>query len=232
MLLDLIRDLSAGAAPSEVVPAMLFVVICVLLSLSMHECAHGFAAYKLGDPTARNLGRLTLSPAKHLDPIGTLCMLLFGFGWAKPVPVNARYFKKPRRDMAITAFAGPASNLILAFVALLIFDIILALPIYLAEGSLQYNILIYTLTFFRYLHTLNLYLAIFNLIPIPPLDGSRLLFIFLPDRLYFGLMQYEWVIHIVILALLWTGFLSVPLSFICGLISNGMDFLISLIPGL
>ena len=119
MIFDLIRDIAAGADVRQVLPQIALIAICVLFALTFHECAHGFIAYKLGDPTARNLGRLTLDPVKHLDPIGTLCMLLFGYGWAKPVPVNSRYFKKPKRDMALTAIAGPVSNLILSFFGLL-----------------------------------------------------------------------------------------------------------------
>ena len=95
----------------------------VLICLVVHEVSHGYMAMKLGDPTARNLGRLTLNPLKHLDPIGAICMLFFRFGWAKPVPINTRYFKKPRRDMALTALAGPVSNFIMAFAGVFIFCI-------------------------------------------------------------------------------------------------------------
>ena len=111
----------------------------VLLSLSVHETAHGYAAMKLGDPTARNLGRLTLNPAKHIDPIGFICMVLFGFGWAKPVPINTRYFKNPKRDMALTGLAGPVSNLLLAllFAILLRLTIQFALLLALAFGLLD-----------------------------------------------------------------------------------------------
>lgn len=247
MILNLIRQLMNGADIRSVLPGIIFTVIVVLFSLSFHEMSHGFIANKLGDPTARNLGRLTLDPSKHLDPIGTIGMLLFGFGWAKPVPVNTRYFKKPRRDMALTALAGPVSNILVSFVSLILMRVILALS---DEGSyLFYTSSIYGTAelmgkpfgaiaisllalFFEYSHLLNLYLAIFNLIPIPPLDGSRILFIFLPDRIYFGIMKYERYIMIAMLLLLWSGFVSVPLSAICSYISFGMNYLISLIPGL
>lgn len=244
MILDLFYSLRSGASLRDILPDMLLIIICVLIALTFHECAHGFAAYKMGDPTARNLGRLTLDPRKHLDPIGTICMLLFGFGWAKPVPVNSRYFKKPRKGMAITAVAGPLANLLLSFVAMLFYSICLRV-IYTSDfgqagmqaflqGSVTFgfNVLRFTAEFFLYLHTLNLYLAIFNLIPIPPLDGSRLLFLFLPDKYYFALMKYERVIMIVMLALLWTGVLSFPLTTVCRWISNGMAAIIGLIPGL
>ena len=102
------------------IPGLLLTALAVLITLTVHEYCHGYAAYKLGDNTAKNLGRLTLNPIKHLDPIGFLCMLLAGFGWAKPVPINSRNFKKPRYGIALTSFAGPASNLILAFIFILI----------------------------------------------------------------------------------------------------------------
>lgn len=247
MLIDLISSLVNGADIRSVLPGIVFTVIVVLFSLSFHEMAHGYIAFKLGDPTARNLGRLTLNPSKHLDPIGTIGMLLFGFGWAKPVPVNTRYFKKPRRDMALTALAGPVSNLLVSFVSLLIMRIVLALSPegkYLFYASNFYGttelvgksiglILISLVALlFMYSHLLNLYLAIFNLIPIPPLDGSRILFIFLPDKIYFGIMKYERYIMIALLLLLWRGYLSAPLSALCSYISMGMDWIISLIPGL
>lgn len=243
MIRDLIYSLRGGAELSDVLPRILLIIVCVLIALTFHECAHGFAAYKLGDPTARNLGRLTLDPRKHLDPIGTICMMLFGFGWAKPVPVNSRYFKKPRRDMAITAVAGPVANLLLSFAAMLFYRIFATLY---ANASIQsataaslqdgnsfgINLLYIVTLLFLYLHTLNLYLAIFNLIPIPPLDGSRLLFLFLPDKYYFGLMKYERIIMIVMLGLLWTGVLSLPIATLCNWISSGMAAMIGLIPGL
>ena len=110
MLLSMFRS---GASVQEILIQLILVIPVILISLTFHEVAHGYISYKLGDPTAYNLGRLSLNPAKHLDPIGSLCMLLFGVGWAKPVPVNARRFKNPRRDMAITGAAGPISNLLL-----------------------------------------------------------------------------------------------------------------------
>ena len=239
MILDLFYSLRSGASLRDILPEILLIILCVLIALTFHECAHGFAAYKLGDHTARNLGRLSLDPRKHLDPSGTICMLLFGFGWAKPVPVNSRYFKKPRRDMAITAVAGPIANLLLSFVAMLFYQIFFHIYVHSFSsavlqggGSFGANILLFTTMFFMYLHTLNLYLAIFNLIPIPPLDGSRLLFLFLPDRYYFALMKYERFIMLAMLVLLWTGIITLPISTVCGWISDGMAAVIGLIPGL
>lgn len=184
-----------------------------LISLSVHEMAHGYMAYKLGDPTARNLGRLTLNPLKHLDPIGFLCMLLGGFGWAKPVPINARYFKNPRRGMALTGIAGPVSNLILAMFFALIYEILYAiLKDIIFQTEMSYYVALISLQFFSLAAYLNVALAIFNMIPIPPFDGSRFLFAVLPPKVYFGIMKYERVIMIVLLLLLVTGILDKPLS--------------------
>ena len=206
----------------------LFVVPCVLIALTFHEFAHGYMAYKLGDPTAKNFGRLTLNPLKHLDPIGTICMIFFHFGWAKPVPINSRYFKKPRRDMALTVAAGPIMNFILAFFGVLVCRILtkifVAFP---AQSDFVYYIQYAALTLFSYFHMLNLSLGVFNLIPIPPLDGSRIFYIFLPPKWYFGVMKYEKYIQLALLVLLWTGLLSRPLSAAVSWISGGMQWLVS-----
>ena len=234
MLLDLFREYQSGSGQfTDLLIGALLTMIVVLFSLSFHEFAHGYVAYKLGDPTADRMGRLTLNPLVHLDPLGTICMLLCGFGWAKPVPVSTRFFRKPKRDMALTAFAGPVSNILLAFVCMLSYRLlILAFGNVSLHSEFVYFIVLYTIQLFWYGHVLNLYLAVFNLIPIPPLDGSRLLFIFLPDKYYFGLMKYEQIIKIVFFVLLWSGVLSLPLSSICNVISYIMDLVISFIPGL
>ena len=205
----------------------------------VHEVSHGYIAMKLGDPTARNLGRLTLNPLKHLDPIGTVCMVLFHFGWAKPVPVNTRYFKKPKRDMALTALAGPVSNFILGFFGVLVYRILYAIFMKVAgpaTSDLAINVMSTTLQFFYMFGVLNVSLGVFNLIPIPPLDGSRILLVFLPTKAYFAVMKYERYIMIGFFVLLFVGrrvgFIFSPISTLVGWVIDGMGWLIGLIPGL
>ena len=175
----------------------------VLLALSIHEAAHGYVAYKLGDPTAKAMGRLTINPLRHLDPIGAVCLLLFRFGWARPVPVTPRHFKNPRRGMALVAIAGPLTNLLLGTFSLLcsalIFLLILAsstMPQYLA------TVLSWLGFFFALAFPINVSLAIFNLLPIPPLDGSRIAALLLPPHLYFRVMRYERQIALGLMVLL------------------------------
>lgn len=188
----------------------------ILFSLSFHEASHAFAANKLGDPTAKNLGRLTLNPLKHLDPIGTLCMILFHFGYAKPVPINARYFKNPKKGMAFSALAGPVSNILLGALGLLLYNVFMELVLRTGVWYDKQNLCSLIALVFYYLYVMNIYLAIFNMLPIPPFDGSRLAFVFLPDKLYWGVMKYERIIMLVTLVLLATGLLSIPLDFLSG----------------
>lgn len=223
MLSQLLEAFSTGDKDSIILTIIMLLLTLpiVLLSLSLHEAAHAFAAHKLGDRTARNLGRLTANPAKHLDPLGALCMFLFGVGWAKPVPINARNFKNPKWGMAISAFAGPLCNLLLSLVGAvfcqLTFRVIplvcdTFIPFFYAGMPASNMIMLIFALFFELFSYYNAALAIFNLLPIPPFDGSRLAFVFLPDRWYFEIMKYERYIMLALLILLATDILALPIS--------------------
>lgn len=156
-----------------------------LICITLHELAHGYAAYRLGDNTAKNAGRLTLNPLWHIDPMGLVMMVVFKFGWAKPVPVDMRNFRNPRQGMAVTAFAGPMANVLICIVFLFIYGL-LALPLSKIGDAGDYLAQMLMLTAY-----ISIALAIFNLLPIPPLDGSKVLCAFLPERAYWKLMRYE-----------------------------------------
>ena len=171
-------------------------VLPALICITLHECAHGWAAYRLGDDTAKRMGRLTLNPLKHIDIIGLAMMVLFRFGWAKPVPVDMRKFKNPKRDMAVTAAAGPLMNVMLCLAALFLYGLT-------APGAFYRGGALYYLNEGLYLTAyLSLALALFNIIPIPPLDGSKVLYSFISDRAYMQLMRYERYGMIALLALI------------------------------
>ncbi len=193
-------------------------IFAVLICIMVHEVCHGLAAYFLGDPTAKANHRLSFNPIRHIDPFGLLMMIVVGFGWAKPVPVDPRYFKKPQSGMAITALAGPLSNFILAFLAAIFLQISMAVMI--VQGK---SVFLNGLTdFLAMLLTLNIGLGIFNLIPFPPLDGSKILGLVLPERLYFSLMRFERYGMLLLMAALWFGVLDRPLSVARSAVTNFM----------
>lgn len=177
----------------------------ILFSLSIHEFMHGFVALKLGDPTARNLGRLTLDPRKHIDPLGFLVLMVFGFGWAKPVRVNARNFKNPKWGFALVALAGPLTNFLLGAINAAIYGVLWGFYAHAALSStsdFRLSLLYWCMIFFMLAAMLNFIYSVFNMIPLPPYDGSRILFTFLPQRAYFAVMKYERYILYGLLAVL------------------------------
>ena len=181
-------SLLSSSNPKDSIAILLLTLPVILIALVFHEVAHGYVAYKCGDRTAYNLGRLTLNPRKHLDPIGTLCMLLVGFGWAKPVPINTRNFNNPKRGMALTAIAGPAANLILGVISAILLAIVSVIPV---SSILAFNALQWTALLLYLSAIYNFSFMAFNLIPVPPFDGSRIALNFLPTHLYFRMMRYE-----------------------------------------
>ncbi len=195
-------------------PLELLINICIKLLiicciLPIHEYAHGYAAKKMGDNTAQMMGRLTLNPLAHIDPIGAIMMIVVGFGWAKPVPINPRNFKDYKKGVAITALAGPLSNLICAFIGTFFYKIVLNI-FYLNPTNVTYYVII-AITYFI---QINLSLAIFNLIPIPPLDGSKILSCFASYKVNRFMSQYQQYLYIGLIVLIATGFLSGPLSWL------------------
>lgn len=184
-------------------------VAAIFLCLTVHETCHGLAAFTLGDPTAKSMHRLSLNPLRHIDWFGLAMMFAVGFGWARPVPVNPGYFKKPKQGMALTALAGPASNFLLALLAMLAARVIYLYAPYSRLWDTVFGFCLYTVA------PLSIGLGLFNLIPIPPLDGSKVLAAFLPDRAYMQLMRYERYGILVLLAL---SFADIGGNFISNLI--------------
>jgi Zn-dependent protease len=195
------------------------VALVVFLSTPIHEFAHAITAVKLGDPTPRYMGRTTINPFAHIDNIGALLILLFGFGWAKPVQVNARNFNNPKRGMALTALAGPVSNVIVALAFYVMFKAIISLV------TVESQIIYYVLLCFSFIVQINISLAVFNLIPVPPLDGSKILASILPDRIYYNLMQYERYFSFILIFLIASDVLEYPMD----LLSNAIYTLFDLI---
>ena len=219
MLLDLIRGGNALSIFMGVCVSA-FVVFCVM---PIHEYSHALVATKLGDQTARLSGRLTLNPMAHISPWGVIMIILVGFGYAKPVPVNVRNtkMKNKKAAMALIALAGPLSNLIIGFLSVMVRYIIIIAA---SKHGGEMTTAIFALNiFFQYSAIININLAVFNLIPIPPLDGSRILFAILPSKFYFGIMKYERYIMAAMFLLLLTGVLTTPLSYLSNLIYNAFN---------
>lgn len=212
----------------------LILVAAAILSITVHETSHGLVAYWLGDPTAKRAGRLTLNPLKHIDLSGLLMMAVVKFGWAKPVPIDIRYFQHPKGGMALTALAGPVSNILLAFLGILMRHMLYFALWSHGESVFLGGLINNLITFCLYVAIISGGLAVFNLIPIPPLDGSKVLFSLLPQRYYLKLMQYERYGMLILIVLLLSGVLDTPLIYLrSGLLTTldhvGTDLLYGLL---
>jgi len=186
---------------------LIYTLPAVLIAISMHEFAHGYMSYKLGDPTPKAMGRLSVNPLAHLDPMGAMALLIFKFGWAKPVGVNPYYYKDRKKGMVLVALAGPIMNFFIAFLSIVSMGIILK-----ATGGYAGKFLIYLFNFLNYLFLINIGLGVFNLIPVPPLDGSKVLGAVLPEDKYFSYMRYERYGMLILIGLLYLGILELPLN--------------------
>ena len=203
---------------TQIVMYILSALIVIFLTLPFHEFAHAFVADLLGDKTARYQRRLTVNPFAHIDYFGALAIILFGFGWARPVPVNARNFKNGKAGMAVTALAGPVMNILLAFVTYFIY--------YAVAANAKNNMVITcVLLFLDYYAQINVSFAVFNLIPIPPLDGWKVLSAFLPDRIYWRVLNYERYISFALILIVYMGVLDAPISMLSNVILNVITFI-------
>ena len=224
MLFDILNEL--GNQHQIIITIFAYAVI-LLIAIPIHECSHCFMAYLLGDDTGMRSGRVTLNPIRHWDPMGTIGILTVGIGWGKPAPVNPVRGRKvsARAFMAITAAAGPISNILLSYIFMLIGKLVWFL-----FGASNPEVVIYVYFAFIMAARINISLAVFNLLPIPPFDGSRILLVFLKERTYFKLMQYEQYIMIGVLLLCWTGILDYPLTFLNNAVMSFLDFTTSFVP--
>lgn len=213
-------DILQGARGIEIIVLLFASAFVVFCTMPVHEYAHALVATKLGDQTPRLSGRLTLNPMAHIDWLGAAMIFLVGFGYAKPVQVNPRNFKNPKKGMALTAIAGPISNILMAALFILLGDIFALFGTSVIIQALR--------LFFSFAASINIGLAVFNLIPIPPLDGSRILQLLIPDKYYFKFMKYERYIILVVFALILFGVLNKPLAFLNNLIYSGLSYIIGL----
>lgn len=217
--------LSGNFTLQNIIAQILAVLVIIFLILPFHEWAHAFTASLLGDKGIKQRGRLSLNPLSHIDPMGALCMILFGFGWARPVPVDSRYFKNPKVGMAITALMGPVANLVAGFVGLIIYNVLYtAFPQFMYTNGFGQFLTMFMSFYIR----VNVNLAVFNLLPIPPLDGSKILFTFLPDKAVEFCYRYQMIFFFALFALISFGPLSALLSYLSNGLMQGMVWLAAL----
>lgn len=190
------------------ITSILVRIIAVVLAMSIHEMAHALVSYWMGDPTAKMEGRLSLNPFRHIDWLGVFCLMFFGFGWAKPVPIDSRYYKDQKTGIIWTSFAGPLANFILAFVVLVVYLLLARFAPTFLLGTVIGNFIASCLISTS---SISIAFGVFNLIPIPPLDGSKILFSFLPDDQYYRLIQGSQIFYFIFIALLFSGILDAPL---------------------
>lgn len=225
MLLDIFKNFE-NYSFADAIAGILAALMVIFLTMPIHEYAHALIATKLGDPTPKFAGRLSLNPFNHIDYMGALSIIIVGIGWAKPVGINPRYFKNPKMGMALTAVAGPLSNIIMAFVVNFV-SVFLLWVFYITNTMNVATLLI--ISFLDNVAYLNVALGVFNLIPLPPFDGSRILGIVLPDRIYFKIMSYERYIYIAVLALLIFDVFDKPLAIATQAVMQFINILPSII---
>lgn len=219
----MLRELLSGDFQiSDLIIHILSCLVVIFITMPIHESAHAFVATKLGDPTPRYQGRLTLNPFAHIDYVGALAMIFLGVGWARAVQVNPRNFKNPKIGMAITALAGPMANILTATLSMILAYVCITIAAPLGVISA------YACDFFVNVAFFNIYLAVFNFIPIPPFDGSRILFAVLPDRYYWKVMQNERILMFVMILIIATDVLTVPLNAAANAIYDLINGIVSL----
>ena len=224
----MLREILSGQMDTVAWVQFLLLIPIILFSLSVHESAHAYVAHKLGDDTARNFGRITLNPAKHFDPVGFLFLLLFGFGWAKPVPVNTRNMKNGRWGFVATSIAGPISNILLAFISAILAELTLVVLTHIPNMGGISGMLTYS--FFQMAVSLNVGYAVFNLLPIPPLDGSRLWTALLPRKIAEWTFRYERYMQYALLIFLCLGAFTDVINNITSTVTYGILRLVDYIP--
>ncbi len=223
----LFNALRGGISLTDVILYVISSLIVIFITMPIHEFSHGFIATKLGDPTPKYQGRLTLNPFAHIDYLGALSILVFGFGWARPVQVNMRNFKNEKAGMALTALAGPVSNIIVATIAVFLNKLIFYVFANIV-GDTLFSIVNFIELILYWIAQINVGLAVFNFIPIPPLDGSKIIAVILPDRIYYKLLRYERYLIWAVFVLIYLGVLDTPLYYSRNLIMSGINYITAL----